>query len=819
MDDSVGTAIHVWQQRGDGTYNVIGELSNPLRNGVNNVSFDIKCQNPVIESGLDFTFAVKGKYNRNITISVSTPVLSFKEDEFGRKLLKDDNGIWSGTILGKTYKQPFVYLSNNDKIRVEGEEGFRRIKKLPSEAISKDGRDGQQTTNNIFGTVSIESYTGITRGEGLSVVATIKNGKVLEVAIQNAGSGYSDAIGVEIPEFTETIGGVDVKKFGLVIDITTTGDTVTNIKIIEGGENYDIGDVIAIPGGTDGTFIINDVLDGYVSNLTWNQRSYDPITQPTAYQYYTPPVLKFESLDGNGGGARANVLVSKGQVISVDLIDSGFEYTTAPKIIATRRFDILTERDVGVSLINIGINPYIETFGLTAISVVSEIDESGLNSISGISSVFVQVAGDAEIVIEREFNLKEVEVFSIGGALDPKRDYIEFFSTEETSADDVKVIDVFAGGTLVSAAVQDIVSLNSISTISKAITTTVQVEIENNSIANYNYFENAAYLQVDFNINDSIAYIGDTTKFAPNGKLLIGNEIVFYNRKLSDRFIQILRGYENTTEQDWIAGTYLRQIEDISVISAGIVTIESESDFTMVAGGVNNTQFERSTQREVSAPADFSITREAFEIVITPPPGGAVDGYQETAFINDPVQQRNQNKVDLLKDSIGNYTVTKRNGTIIIVRNELFGTNDYVGKYLKSNVGPTIGNWQYISFDDGTANVSGFSIGDITQYFPALTIGDFTDRADSSYTKSGDKFNLGNPSIQNPVTSSLDSGTIPSVLNAQKTSYFPVSGYLFTGQGSVLQYTGKTINSFTGCTLVRGPNTIVNGDELVPFPI
>ena len=819
MDDSVGTAIHVWQQRGDGTYNVIGEISNPIRNGVNTVSFNIKCQNPVIESGIDFTFAVKGKYNRNITISVSTPVLSFKEDEFGRKLLKDDNGIWSGTILGKTYKQPFVYLSNNDKIRVEGEEGFRRIKKLPSEAISKDGRDGQQTTNNIFGTVSIESYTGITRGEGLSVVATIKNGKVLEVAIQNAGSGYSDAIGVEIPEFTETIGGVDVKKFGLVIDITTTGDTVTNIKIIEGGENYDIGDVIAIPGGTDGTFIINDVLDGYVSNLTWNQRSYDPITQPTAYQYYTPPVLKFESLDGNGGGARANVLVSKGQVISVDLIDSGFEYTTAPKIIATRRFDILTERDVGVSLINIGINPYIETFGLTAISVVSEIDESGLNSISGISSVFVQVAGDAEIVIEREFNLKEVEVFSIGGALDPKRDYIEFFSTEETSADDVKVIDVFAGGTLVSAAVQDIVSLNSISTISKAITTTVQVEIENNSIANYNYFENAAYLQVDFNINDSIAYIGDTTKFAPNGKLLIGNEIVFYNRKLSDRFIQILRGYENTTEQDWIAGTYLRQIEDISVISAGIVTIESESDFTMVAGGVNNTQFERSTQREVSAPADFSITREAFEIVITPPPGGAVDGYQETAFINDPVQQRNQNKVDLLKDSIGNYTVTKRNGTIIIVRNELFGTNDYVGKYLKSNVGPTIGNWQYISFDDGTANVSGFSIGDITQYFPALTIGDFTDRADSSYTKSGDKFNLGNPSIQNPVTSSLDSGTIPSVLNAQKTSYFPVSGYLFTGQGSVLQYTGKTINSFTGCTLVRGPNTIVNGDELVPFPI
>ena len=127
-----------------------------------------------------------------------------------------------GTSYGRTYKSPFVFLSNNDKIRVEGEEGFRRIKKLPTTTISKDGRPGEQTSDDIFGTVSIESYTGITRGEGLSVVATIENGSV--------------------------------------------------------------------------------------TALTWNQRSYDPITQPTAYQYYTPPVLKFESLDGNGGGARVMFL-------------------------------------------------------------------------------------------------------------------------------------------------------------------------------------------------------------------------------------------------------------------------------------------------------------------------------------------------------------------------------------------------------------------------------------------------------------------------------------------------------------------------------
>ena len=150
---------------------------------------------------------------------------------------QDPNSAWFGTIFGKTYKAPFVYLSNGDNIRVDGETGFRRIKQLPTETTSKDGRPNEQTSDDIFGAVSVETYTGITRGEGLSVVATIEYGSII--------------------------------------------------------------------------------------SLTWNQRSYDPLTQPTAYQYFTPPFLKFETLDGNGGGARANVLVSKGQVISVDLLDGG----------------------------------------------------------------------------------------------------------------------------------------------------------------------------------------------------------------------------------------------------------------------------------------------------------------------------------------------------------------------------------------------------------------------------------------------------------------------------------------------------------------
>ena len=740
MAEKIGVPIHVWQVRADSTKNVIGEITNPIRTG-NNVVFNLKCQNPAIEPGLDFTFASKGNYNNTYVIQdadISNDILNFKQDSDGRKILKDGNSDWFGTIIGKTYVAPFVYLSNGDKIRVEGEEGFRKIKTLPAETTSKDGRPNEQTSDDIFGTVSVENYTGTTRGEGLSVVATIQSGVVV--------------------------------------------------------------------------------------SLTWNQRSYDPLTQPTAYQYYTPPVLKFETLDGNGGGARAEVLVSKGQVISVDLIDGGSGYTTAPKVITTRRFDILSERDVGVSLINVAINPFVQSGGMTATSVVTEIDESGLTGITGISSLSVEVAGDAEIVLEREFTPDEIEVFSIGGALDPQRDYLEVNTNRPTPATEVQVFDTHQhNATVVSAEIQDIVSLNSISTVSKAITATQQIEIPNNAISNVNFFENAAYLNVDFNIGDSIAYIPDTTRFAPNGKLMVGDEVIYYEKKLPDRFYQIIRGYLGTVEKNWVAGTYLRQIEDVTVLSAGLLQIESESDVRMVNIGLVGSGFERQVFRQVTAPSDLEITKDALEVVLIPPAGGAVDGYAETAFLNDPVQQRNQNQVDLIENAIGNYTVTKRNGTIIEIRNELFGTNDYIGSYIKTTVGPNIGNWQYISFDDGTCDVSNLSISDITSYYPSLTVGDFTERADSTFTKAGDKFNLGLPSIQNPVAiSQTASASIPSTITVASTNYFPTSGYIIHNNGTysgIIKYTGKTSNTFTGCLRHNGDNQIASGSEIVPISI
>ena len=238
----------------------------------------------------------------------------------------------------------------------------------------------------------------------------------------------------------------------------------------------------------------------------------------------------------------------------------------------------------------------------------------------------------------------------------------------------------------------------------------------------------------------------------------------------------------------------------------------------------NTSVFERTVQRQISPSSEMSVTKGHLQVELIPPESGAIDSYVETAFINDPILLRNGSTVDLLENVDGTYTVTQRNGNIVTIANLRFGMEEYFGNYITTTLGSNIGNWQYISFDDGVCDVSNLTISDLSLYFPSLTLGDFSDRSNSSFTKSGVKFNLGLPSIQNPVAISQTAGSpIPTTISVANTTFFPTSGYLYhTNGGSifgVIKYTGKTANQFTGCTLHTGTNQITSGSEIVPISI
>ena len=747
MGDQIGLPVHAYQEIG-GIKKIIGIASNFYRGSgatADRVIFTASGPKAEIIETEPVIFAVGGKYhiNTSVTLAASGSGVVYEADVDGRAVLTDLDSLWSGTILGKNYRKPFIGLSNLDKIRIEGEEGFRSIKKLPQNTTSKEQRPGEQVSNAFYGQVEVERYNGITRGEGLSVVATIENGSV--------------------------------------------------------------------------------------TGLTWNQRSYDPLTQPTAYQYETPPILHFIPKNGNGGGARASVLVSKGQVISVDLLDGGSGYTIAPQVVVARRYDILAERDIGVVI--------TQRIGVAKIDVSQTATSSAHITILGTQvqniSTFTSTAFDspksvtpdieAEIQIDTDNIAEGQSGFDMPiGPEQPAGGSITYIEPDPLVIESGGAAGSGATASIANVAIQDIVSLNSIQTVSKEVISSFTVDIDNTSLDNINYYQVGAYTNVDTGINDEIIYVADTWKFSNSGHLLIGDEVVRYYRKLNDRFYMVQRAQEDTTAKFWAAGTFLRQVpERISVAPAGIARIESTSE-TTTTDLILDVSISQSIVSEVTitqSVASSSTTQT--EVVMTPPPSGAVDQYVEEAFINDPVAIRgiatstfHTGEVDLDDD----YDVVQRGGGIVDVNNLVFGqTQDYVGDYLITNVGNTLNHFDISGWDVGFTNVSGTTLQELDIHYPSLGIQDFDQRGLSAWTLAGQYWRIVNGSIQNPVAISQSTGTIGGPIVVAMTANFPAAGWIYTSGGTVIQYTSKTATTFEGCTLFSGPDSIIAGQDLIPF--
>ena len=62
----------------------------------------------------------------------------------------------------------------------------------------------------------------------------------------------------------------------------------------------------------------------------------------------------------------------------------------------------------------------------------------------------------------------------------------------------------------------------------------------------------------------------------------------------------------------------------------------------------------------------------------------------------------------------------------------------------------------------------------------------------------------------------------PPTVRQQPDSYttsFDNFDYPVTAYSGVIKYTGKTANTFTGCTVQRGSNQITSGSEIIPIDI
>lgn len=142
----------------------------------------------------------------------------------------------------------------------------------------------------------------------------------------------------------------------------------------------------------EGLSVTAKIDNGVVTSLNWNKRDLQLyfntgiLLNPTAYQYYSPPVLNFVPVDGAGGGAKAEVVVYGGQVIDLVLIDGGSGYTKAPRVVVSRGYNVLRENNHPESSVILDLQSRSEaTLQTKIVSIVTDVYLWKWNAIESIT--------------------------------------------------------------------------------------------------------------------------------------------------------------------------------------------------------------------------------------------------------------------------------------------------------------------------------------------------------------------------------------------------------------------------------------------------
>jgi len=376
-----------------------------------------------------------------------------------------------------------------------------------------------------------------------------------------------------------------------------------------------------------------------VSGLEWNRRDLDiyfknnVLLQPTAYQYFTNPVVYFIPVDGNGGGAKADVVSFNGQILDVVLLDGGYGYTQPPKVVVARRYNRIKENSRKIdSLTVIGITlENIDSSKLIVSSIISEVTITAEGPAFGLFSI-ITLGGFTDTNLSRNITTVLAPIPKIVSFTQSRFDsellllkspLIVEKSLTKIDHEIVSIID----------AKIDIISSTTVQSISKEITRRIKKIINNAIIEVPSEAINdiGAFLDAPLSETDTIVYIADTRRFPDASRLLIGKEIVLYGSKLPDRFLNVVRGAFGTTATTHEAGDYLRHLPELvsivpvgpttSIITEVTITEIHQTDssivrvFSTLADNVSNVSIEDNTEIEVTLEQQIDVDNSDFDVV------------------------------------------------------------------------------------------------------------------------------------------------------------------------------------------------------------
>lgn len=427
----------------------------------------------------------------------------------------------TGWLIGSSI-QPNYWnaLAPDDQIKIDGENEYRTIFSIPTEVIKTEYRESDDVTTGYLGKLSTSNYNGIQLGEGLDIIANIDT---------NASS----------PTF------------------------------------------------------------GQVTSLTWNKKDYDRyetkqiLPRPAGYSYedsprlnFVPQALKDEGgsiiAPASGGGAKAYVVVHNGEPIDVVLTDVGGEYRCPPKVYITRGYYVKkSKKNSHHRIITNFYTPRIDTKSLIINLNAGELPQppARIFNYENITSatianrdIFITaiIQTEAELKIPANQPKSSIDLYLQLGPVQVTS--LSALSTIVSSSIETPIAKVEAESkvTIIDSNREILLDLRS---FLKLIQSPVYPALH----------DTGGYLQSPLSKTDSIVYIVDTTKFTVSGRLMIDGEIIRYNNKLSDRFINIIRGVDGTSADTHEAGAFVRQYrENVTLVSVGMSGAGSTSDIISI---------------------------------------------------------------------------------------------------------------------------------------------------------------------------------------------------------------------------------------------
>ena len=382
-----------------------------------------------------------------------------------------------------------------------------------------------------------------------------------------------------------------------------------------------------------------------VSDVEWNKRDFNLfletgiLLQPTAYEYFTTPEIHFIPVDGNGGGAKAEVIAYGGQILDIVITDSGSGYTQPPKVVVARRFkrikepsrkiDTLTSLTIGTS-----VSLFTEITFSAQVTLFGDGDTNGIFSIVSLGGLIAGINSNEQVTAhiqpaERLATMSDVVVVRLRQNVPPIT-RIESFGELKTDT----VVTTVVGGVVGFEVNTSIVKveppeLTKIIEIAAAKAYRKQERTESlNGVG--------TFLDAPMGLADTIAYVPNTNRFPDTpSRLRIGREVVYYTSKKSDRFLGLTRGYQNSLNETHNAGDLvLHYPESVTLLSGGVNTIISETTvaasntaartstvtFQVISDiqSVQNVEIDEYTQTQFVAPNQFEP--DVIEQIIIIPP-------------------------------------------------------------------------------------------------------------------------------------------------------------------------------------------------------